>query len=183
MKRKSIAFVLCMAALFGIACAEHNTETATVEPVATAVTSAPADLLPRGAEPLEGVLTGGQPTEAQLETLAEMGYGIVVNMRGPTEAGSTDPAAVEALGMTYVSIPVTGAADVSEENARRLGEILNQADQPVLLHCASSNRVGALLALEAYYVDGVSPEEALALGKEAGLTRLEPVVKKQLGLE
>ena len=32
-------------------------------------------------------------------------------------------------------------------------------------------------------VDGKTPEEALALGKAAGVTRLEPVVRQTLGLE
>jgi len=87
------------------------------------------------------------------------------------------------LGMTYVSIPIAGAADISEENARRLAEVLDVGADPVVVHCASGNRVGALFALKAYYVDGKTPEEALALGKAAGVTRLEPVVRQTLGLE
>jgi hypothetical protein len=55
--------------------------------------------------------------------------------------------------------------------------------EPVVLHCASSNRVGALLAMKAFYLDDATPEEALALAKKAGITRMEPSVRQKLGLE
>lgn len=153
-----------------------------VESVAVASVD-PAELLPKGKIPIEGVLTGGQPTAAQFKTLAGLGYGTVINLRGPGESGSTDPALIESLGMTYVAIPVTSADDVSEENARKLAAAMGDGETPVVLHCASSNRVGALLAMKAFYVDGMEPEEAFALGKAAGVTRLEPVIRQKLGLE
>lgn len=183
MKLISILFTILMITLAGAACSEPAAQTQAEATAASPETYNPADLLPKGATPVDGVLTGGQPNQAQLEALAELGYTTVVNMRGPNEQGSTDPAAVEALGMTYVSIPITGATDVNEANARRLSEILEDSDGPVVVHCASSNRVGALFALKAFYVDEASPEDALAMGKETGLTRLEPVVRQQLSLE
>jgi hypothetical protein len=51
-----------------------------------------------------------------------------------------------------------------------------------MVHCASGNRVGALLALRANRLEGASPEDALELGLDAGLTRLEPAVREALGL-
>lgn len=176
-----------------LGCADPGVQTAPgSEPVAqtqpvlesTAVSAAdPAELLPSGKAPLDGILTGGQPTDAQFETLAGLGYRTVINMRGPEEKESTDPAVVESLGMAYVALPITGAGDVSEENARTLAKALETAEYPVVVHCASGNRVGALFALKAYHVDGETPAEALALGQAAGVTRLEPVVRQQLGLE
>lgn len=53
---------------------------------------------------------------------------------------------------------------------------------PIAVACSSGNRAGALLAVESFWLDGVSPEAALALGKSAGLTRLEPSVRLLLGL-
>lgn len=159
------------------------TQTQPVVETTPAASADPADLLPKGKAPLEGLLTGGQPTAEQLRTLAGLGYTTVVNMRGANENGSTDPALVESLGMTYVAIPVTGAADVNENNARRLAEVLAASEGPAVVHCASANRVGALFALKAYYVDGQPAEDALTLAKTIGVTRLEPVVKQQLGLE
>ena len=51
---------------------------------------------------------------------------------------------------------------------------------PVLLHCGSGNRVGALLALAAFHVDGRPADAALQYGLDSGLTRLEPVVRDHL---
>ncbi len=165
------------------ACAEPEAQTATPVESAPAAAADPAELLPKGKSPADGVLTGGQPSDAQLEALADLGYTTVINLRGAEENGSTDPALVESLGMTYVSIPMTSADDVSQENAQRLAEAMAAAEGPVLVHCASANRVGALMAMKAYHLDGASPEESLALAQEVGVTRLEPVVRQRLGLE
>ena len=45
-----------------------------------------------------------------------------------------------------------------------------------LVCCGSSNRVGALLALRAHFVEGRSAAESLAFGKACGLSKLEPRV-------
>ncbi len=50
---------------------------------------------------------------------------------------------------------------------------------PVLLHCRTGNRVGALLALRAS-MQGASDEEALEIGRKAGLGSLETAVVEQL---
>lgn len=100
----------------------------------------------------------------------------------PAEEG-TRAAEVEKLGMTFVAIPVDGAEGVTEANSRALATALEEADQPIVVHCGSGNRVGALFAFKAYHVDGRTAEEALVIGKGAGLTRLEPVVRERLGLK
>ena len=52
-------------------------------------------------------------------------------------------------------------------------------DEGVLLHCASGNRIGALMALIAFK-NGKSVDEAMAAGREAGLRGLAPVVQAKL---
>ena len=68
---------------------------------------------------------------------------------------------------------------ISFENAERLDSLIEQYDGPVLVHCGSGNRVGALLALRES-LNGASDEEALEYGREGGMTRLEDVVKERL---
>jgi protein tyrosine phosphatase (PTP) superfamily phosphohydrolase (DUF442 family) len=87
--------------------------------------------------------------------------------------------------MSYVRIPVAGAADLTRINVELLDTALRVAEPAgrVLLHCVSGNRVGALLALRENWLYGASPEDALALGRAAGLTSLEPETRKLLGLE
>lgn len=145
---------------------------------------APAIEILNARHPLPGILTGGQPTREQLTAAAEAGYRTVVNLRGRREtAGGEEAALAEELGLRYFAIPIAGSEDLSEENARQLAAVLaEEGNYPVLVHCASGNRVGALLAVKAYYADGKDGDEALAIGLEAGLANLEPKVRRILRL-
>ena len=139
-----------------------------------------AQQLPNRADPLEGITTSGQPDAEALEQLAIQGYTTIIDLRGPDEDRTFDePAAVEELGMDYISLPVVGAGGVTFENAALLDRLLSEAAGPVLLHCSSGNRSGALLALRAK-LNGADDDAALALGRGAGLTRLESVVVERL---
>ncbi len=84
--------------------------------------------------------------------------------------------------MQYVAFPVLGRDAISFETAAQLDALLEDVDGPVLLHCGSGNRVGALLALR-QSLKGATDEEALAFGKDAGMTRLEPRVREVLEAE
>ena len=58
---------------------------------------------------------------------------------------------VAQLGLRYFNIPVSGAIDLTEDKARALGEVINNRDNhPVLMHCMSGNRVGALVAMKTF---------------------------------
>jgi len=137
--------------------------------------------LPNRKEPLAGITTAGQPSEAQLAAAAAAGYKIVIDLRTPSENRGIDDekATVEGLGMSYVNLPVDGASGVSYANATALDALLRNADQPVLLHCASGNRAGALLALRAK-LDGADNDTALALGIAGGVTGLKSAVEQKL---
>ncbi len=183
MKKSIRRFSLPLVALVLCGCAA---EPAAERPAPASEAEAPAAtdwaaLVPQGRTPVDGILTGGQPTPEQLEALSAAGFRTVINLRQPSEPGVEGEAEkVAALGMRYVSIPVAGAEGLSEDNVRALAEALAAAPGPTLLHCGSSNRVGALLALKAHWLDGASPEEALERGRAAGLTKLEPAVREIL---
>jgi uncharacterized protein (TIGR01244 family) len=128
----------------------------------------------------EQFMVGGQPSEADLAILAKNGYKTVINLRGNGEfTGFNEKAKVEALGMKYVSIPMAGAAGVTQENLELFSAaIANQ--QQAFVHCASGNRVGAMFALDAHFNHNASVEEAVAIGKKSGLTRLEGKIRKMM---
>ncbi|MDG2525050.1 sulfur transferase domain-containing protein [Stenotrophomonas sp. HITSZ_GD] len=120
---------------------------------------------------------GGQPDEATLRALAAQGVTTVIDLRGAEEPrGYAEADTARALGLRYIALPVAGAQDITPANAQALQSALDTAQGPVLLHCASGNRVGALLALSAH-ARGASDEEALAEGRAAGLGSLEPTVR------
>ena len=142
-----------------------------------------ADLGVRNARmPIEGLLTSGQVTEEQFDALAEEGYRHFISLRPESENGAGWEEAYAQPG-TFNRIPIAGAGDLTRENVAALDELLDEAgDDPAVLYCASSNRVGALLALRAYWMDGVPAEEAAELGRAAGMTSLEGPVLELLGL-
>lgn len=133
---------------------------------------------------VDDLYSAGQPTEAELTALARKGVRTIINLRHPSEATDFDEAAaVAAAGMRYVAVPVAGSQDLTPQTVARFGRELAKAQAcgPVLLHCASSNRVGALIALEQAWVQGRSSDVALAAGRAAGLIGLEPAVIEILG--
>lgn len=118
-----------------------------------------------------GIYFGGQPTAAALATARKMGVKVVVNIRSDQEMAALDfdeAALVEQLGMEYVAIPVTpqtfGPAD-----ADALKDVLRKTSGPVLIHCGSSNRVGALWAMYLQRHRSVALDDAIELGRKAGL--------------
>ncbi len=168
--------VLTLAAFFSTACAEEPPFTASEVP------NAPRIEIPNAKRPFPGILTGGQPTPEQLRMAQQNGFKTIVNLRPRSEQGEWDEASTAAeLGLRYISIPVAGAAGVSAANARYLIEALDDpTNYPVLVHCASGNRVGALFAIDAGKRRGKNIDEAVEIGRSAGLTRLEPRVRELL---
>jgi len=133
--------------------------------------------------PEHGIVTSGQPSEATLRNVAAAGYGTVIDMRAADEnRGIDEERIIENLGMRYVAFPLASKEDISFAKAVELDELLSSVEGPVLVHCASGNRVGAIFALRAKN-NGADSSDALALGKSAGLTRLEGLVKKRLEIE
>lgn len=129
------------------------------------------------ANPWRNMLSAGQPSQAQFEAAAAAGFTTVIDLRCADEFKDFDePALVASLGMNFLRIPVDGAAGITEDNARRLQRALQESPGPVLCHCGSGNRVGALVAL-GEWLAGADPEVALNEGRKAGMVGLEPHVK------
>lgn len=136
--------------------------------------------LPNQCSPTPDLISSGMPSPQDLQNAQAAGIKTIINLCGAHETQG-EAAFVQQLGMGYFNIPVSGAMDLTEEKARALGNIVNEcAHHPVLIHCMSGNRVGALLAMKAFYVDGATPQQALEAGRAAGLKALEPEVWRLL---
>jgi uncharacterized protein (TIGR01244 family) len=132
--------------------------------------------------PETGRMIAGQPTPAELVAVREAGARHVVNARDVGEFEAWDEGElVEALGMTYHRVPIGSPADLDREAVEAFDRILAEiGDEPALLHCASGNRIGALYALRAAWIDGQDTATAIEIGRAHGLTRLEGVVREKL---
>jgi len=171
------------------ACAAEEAPPADSSPVATSVAEATLAVATeqgvRNARmPVEGLITAGQPTQEQMDALRSAGVEHFVSLRPTTENGAGwEEALASSEGFAFDRLPISGAGSLTRENVETFAAIMSEVgDQPAVLYCASSNRVGAMLALKAYWIDGEAPEDALEFGLAAGLTSLENPVRELLGL-
>ena len=126
--------------------------------------------------PHSDIVTAGQPSADQLAAAADQGVKTVVNLRPVGEFDEFDEAAhVRDLGMRYVHIPVAGPDDINDANARTLDEALGADGVPAMVHCASSNRVGALMAYRARHIQDKSADQAMEIGQASGLNKQSPL--------
>jgi tyrosine-protein phosphatase SIW14 len=114
----------------------------------------------------ENVYRGAQPTERGFEFLAKIGVKAVVDLRDNQERTSAEEKEVTALGMRFVSVPMTGLTPPTDaEITRILGLLESGPSEPVFVHCKrGADRTGAVIA--AYRIDQDHWDNARAL-KEA----------------
>src|SRR3954464_1445256 len=105
-----------------------------------------AELMPYGSCPLAGVATAGQPSAAAWAELAKAGFKSVVDLREASEPrGHDEPGEIARAGLRYLLLPVSHES-LGDRQFDALREFLRDpANRPVLVHCQSANRVGALM--------------------------------------
>ena len=130
------------------------------------------------------VTFGSQPSPEALESLAAQGFTTIVTTRADGEIDWDERAAVEELGMRFVSIPMPNpVTEITDEQVAQLGAVLDEVDCPILLHCGSGNRVSGLWAAWLVAERGVEPEEALRVAELAGMRSVRPTVERRVGVE
>lgn len=157
------------AALSAVGCASTPT-VATLPPVTDAVLAAP------------GIVAAGRLRPGDVARVSEAGIRHVIDLTPDAETPQFDEAAaVRAAGLAYSNLPLRGAPDLTRENVHAFDALLRNAQRPLLVHCASGNRVGGLLALMKAG-EGMPAEQALAYGRSAGMTSTEGTVRDTLGI-
>ena len=166
--RLLLAVLLAVAALAATGC--------TSMPVATVVPE-----VAHARSPAPGIVSAGRLQSGDIERLRAAGIRHVIDLTPDAETpGFDEAAAVRAAGMGYDNLPLSGAADLTPANALAFDAMVSDAPRPLLVHCASGNRVGAMAALRAAWVDGQSIDEAIATGRAWGLAGLEPAVRARI---
>ncbi|EKE87661.1 fused DSP-PTPase phosphatase/NAD kinase-like protein [Idiomarina xiamenensis] len=124
----------------------------------------------------------GQPSAAQLSEFAKQGGQAVVNLRGADEPLPFNEAALaNELGVSYYAIPIANANDLTLSKVKLFDQVIGKLQpEQTLLHCASGNRVGAMMALRAGWLQHKSADEALQIGRQHGLKSLADTVAELL---
>lgn len=119
------------------------------------------------------IACGGATDITALDGLKQEGFKTVVNLRLATEQGANiaeNEAKAKALGLKYVHIPVSGSAPDPKAADQFLATIADKSNQPVYIHCASANRVGAMWMIKRVVQDKWTTDKALDEAKLIGLT-------------
>ena len=99
----------------------------------------------------DSLITGGQPTAEQIESLAAEGFSTVVNLATVDPARSLPHEAelVRSLGMAYYHIPVVWESPQETDFAEFERTLLQLPAGKTLIHCAANFRVTAFYSLYA----------------------------------
>lgn len=118
------------------------------------------------------VYFGSQPEAADFPLLAAKGIRTVLNLRTEVEmaeVGFDEAAAAHEAGMHYLNIPI-GREQPDEGTLELIHSIIDdETRRPLLIHCASSNRVGYVWATYRGKRGDLSADEALEEGGKAGM--------------
>ncbi|MEP7190750.1 MAG: protein tyrosine phosphatase family protein [Roseiflexaceae bacterium] len=110
----------------------------------------------------DDVSTGGQPSAAQLQAIAEQGFRTVINLApiSPRYSLEDEAGLVQSLGMQYHHIPVEWDTPTAGDFSSFEALMQAQPAGKTFIHCAANFRVSAFYALYAQKHLGWSKAQA-----------------------
>jgi len=112
----------------------------------------------------------GQPSADDLAIAKKDGIKTVINLRTPGELPFDERDVLKGLDLKYHYLPFATPESLKDEIFEKSLKVLgDKKKQPVLLHCASANRVGAIWLVHRVLTDKVPYDKALKEAKEVGL--------------
>jgi len=116
----------------------------------------------------ERIITGGQPTEGQIRSVAEDGYQVVVNLAtiDPRYSLDDEGGLAQSVGLAYLHIPVAWEQPTAADFDAFVAVMQQNQDKRVLVHCAANYRASAFYGLYAMQNLGWSEAQADALRAE-----------------
>lgn len=119
------------------------------------------------------LMCGGATGDEAFGALKKEGFASVINLRQADEPGvdiQKSRAAAQAAGLKYIHVPVNGSAPAEASVEEFLRAVQDRANQPMYIHCASANRVGAMWLIKRIVVDGWDVARATEEARAIGLT-------------
>lgn len=116
---------------------------------------------------------GGATQPAALTELKKQGFASVINLRMASEQGANveeSRATAQQAGMKYFHLPFDSRNPDPGLVENFLATVADPANQPVYIHCASANRVGAVWMIKRALQDGWPIEKAQAEAEAIGLS-------------
>jgi uncharacterized protein (TIGR01244 family) len=127
------------------------------------------------------IATSGLIGKGGIGELKALGFIAILDLRTPPEGTEAERAAMEAQGLRYFNIPIARGAPSDDQIQRFTRLIEDAANQPLLIHCVSANRVGAMWTLYRLR-QGVPFEIAMEEGRTVGMKpKRENMVRQMVG--
>jgi tyrosine-protein phosphatase SIW14 len=151
-------------------------------PAAPALAASPtAPGVPNFHQVDEHVYRGAQPSAQGWKSLAGLGIKTIIDLRPDGDGGShstkAEARAVEAAGMRYVSVPMSGFRAPSNTAVARILAAFNSKD-PVFVHCRfGRDRTGTAVACYRIAHDSWSNQKALQEARDYGIHWFEVRMK------
>lgn len=123
--------------------------------------------------------TGGLIEPDAFAELKALGFKTVINLNTEEEGAAAENEVAVQAGLAYVGIPVTAKAPSLKQVEEFSSYVNDPAHYPILVHCVSSNRVGATWAIYRT-LNGVPPEIAIQEGRTVGLKPSREKAVRQL---
>jgi tyrosine-protein phosphatase SIW14 len=119
----------------------------------------------------EDIYRGAQPTLEGFQALAKMGIKTIVDLRHEAAQVLQEQRMVEALGMKFLSVPMTMHAPTDDQVSRVLQQ-LNSSAGRVFVHCQGGrDRTGTVIACYRIAHDGWDSKKALDEARLDGMRR------------
>lgn len=122
--------------------------------------------------------TAGQPKETAFAKLSASGFRSVLNLR--TDAEGIDLAReremAEKAHLKYINVPVAPPSISDETVNAFIAAVEDKSNHPMLIHCGTANRVGAMMMIYRVLKQGWPEEKAMEEAARIGLT--SPGLKK-----
>lgn len=109
-----------------------------------------------------GLYRGGRPDQAGVQRLAQMGVKTIVDLENDDAVIATERGWAEALGITFVSAPLSGTSTPPDDVVNvALGTLEDMSRRPAYVHCMKGqDRTGVIVALYRVFHDGWTPKDA-----------------------
>lgn len=119
--------------------------------------------LPNFGQVNTNLFRGGQPTEAGIKKLAQMGVKTIVDLRGEDERARTEEAWAQNAGMKFINISLANWFKPQTTDIEQIVKKINQAaNQPVFVHCRrGADRTGTVIAVYRILHDDWTAQRAI----------------------
>jgi tyrosine-protein phosphatase SIW14 len=128
------------------------------------------------------VYRGTQPKAGDFDELAGRGIKTVLDLRGGIFHGPRERKLVEAAGMNYIAIRLSGIWEPKREQMAKILTILEDpARAPIFVHCRrGDDRVGMVIACYRIAHDHWTNDRALKEANLDGINPLEVLMKRYI---